>query len=103
MLTHAHRTRTSSLRWERRGDLVISPSLALECRGCGDRFPVEPLTICEECFGPLEPAHDLAAIDGTDFGLKRFEAISGASTGRLADATAAHAAKAGMLFVRDER
>ena len=41
--------------------------LALECRECGARYPVEPLTICEECFGPLEPAYDLAAIDGADF------------------------------------
>src|SRR5918992_492633 len=44
----------------------VSP-LALECRECGARYPVEPLTICEECFGPLEPAYDLAEIDGVDF------------------------------------
>jgi threonine synthase len=161
--------------------LVITSPLALECRECGARYPVEPLTICEECFGPLEPAYDLAAIDGTDFrkhveasapslwryemllpggpdiervdlgagftplrradrladrlGLKTlwikddsvnpsnsfkdrvvsvaismarafgFEAISCASTGNLANATAAHAAKAGMpayVFVPDD-
>jgi threonine synthase len=46
---------------------VITSPLALECRECGARSPVEPLTICEECFGPLEPAYDLAAIDGVDF------------------------------------
>jgi threonine synthase len=145
---------------------------ALECRECGARYPVEPLTICEECFGPLEPWYDLAAIDGVDFrkhveagpptlwryemllpggpGVERvdlgagftplrraerlgerlgieklwikddsgnpsnsfkdrvvsiaitvarafgFEAISCASTGNLANATAAHAAKVGM-------
>jgi len=150
---------------------ITSPA-ALECRECHARYPVEPLTICEECFGPLEPAYDLDAIDGTDFrkhveagpaslwryewllpggpdvprvdlgaGLtplrpaenlaKRlgldtlwikddsvnpsnsfkdrvvsvaitmarafgFEAVSCASTGNLANATAAHAAKAGM-------
>ena len=28
---------------------------------------MEPLTICEECFGPLEPAYDLQSIDGDDF------------------------------------
>ncbi len=28
---------------------------------CGAQYPVEPLTICEECFGPLEPAYDLKA------------------------------------------
>jgi threonine synthase len=45
---------------------ITSPA-ALECRECGARYPVEPLTICEECFGPLEPAYDLAAVDGVDF------------------------------------
>ena len=159
---------------------VTSP-LALECRECHERYPVEPRTICEECFGPLEPAYDLSAIDGVDFrkhveagapslwryelllpggpdvprvdlgagftplrraenlaerlGLRTlwikddsvnpsnsfkdrvvsvaitmarafgFEAISCASTGNLANATAAHAAKAGMpayVFVPDD-
>ena len=159
---------------------ITSPA-ALECRECHARYPVEPLTICEECFGPLEPAYDLEAIDGTDFrkhveagpaslwryemllpggpgiervdlgggftplrradnlakvlGLKTlwikddsvnpsnsfkdrvvsvattmarafgFEAISCASTGNLANATGAHAAKAGMpayVFVPDD-
>jgi threonine synthase len=159
---------------------VVNPA-ALECRICHARYPVEPLTICEECFGPLEPAYDLEAIDGFDFrkqveagpasmwryqpllpggpdleridlgagftplrradnlaarlGLQRlwikddsvnpsnsfkdrvvtvaitmarafgFEAISCASTGNLANATAAHAAKAGMpcyVFVPDD-
>ena len=154
---------------------------ALACRECGQRYPVEPLTICEECFGPLEPEYDLAAIDGSLFrkqaevgphslwryepllpggpgldrvdlgagftplrradrlaerlGLKTlwikddsvnpsnsfkdrvvsvattmarafgFEAISCASTGNLANATAAHAAKAGFpayVFVPDD-
>ncbi len=159
---------------------VTSP-LALECRECHARYPVEARTICEECFGPLEPAYDLSAIDGVDFrkhvessapslwryelllpggpdvprvdlgagftplrradnlagrlGLETlwikddsvnpsnsfkdrvvsvaitmarafgFEAISCASTGNLANATAAHAAKAGMpayVFVPDD-
>lgn len=159
---------------------IVSP-LALECRECRARYPVEPLTICEECFGPLEPAYDLDAIDGVDFrkhveagptslwryesllpggpdvdrvdlgagltplrragrladalGLETlwikddsvnpsnsfkdrvvtvattmarafgFEAISCASTGNLANATAAHAAKVGMpcyVFVPDD-
>src|SRR3990172_4477377 len=152
--------------------MAISSPLALECRECHARYPVEPLTICEECFGPLEPAYDLGAIDGGAFrrrggagpaslwryelllpggpdvprvdlgagftplrlaenlaerlGLEKlwikddsgnpsnsfkdrvvsvaitvarafgFEAISCASTGNLANATAAHAAKVGM-------
>ena len=46
---------------------AISSPAALECRECGARYPVEPLTICEECFGPLEPTYDLDAIDGIEF------------------------------------
>jgi len=160
---------------------VTSPA-ALQCRICGQQYPVEPLTICEECFGPLEPAYDLQSIDGVDFrkqaeagpytlwryesllpggpGIERvdlgagftpmreagnlakaighdgaiwvkddsvnpsnsfkdrvvsvattmarafgYEAISCASTGNLANATAAHAAKAGMecyVFVPED-
>ena len=143
---------------------------------------MEPLTICEECFGPLEPAYDLQSVDGDGFrkhaeagpatlwryesllpggpGIERvdlgagftplrradnlgagarpestlwikddtstrrtpsrtvwssvavtmarafgFEAVRCASTGNLANATAAHAAKAGMecyVFVPDD-
>jgi threonine synthase len=159
---------------------IESPA-ALQCRICGQQYPVEPLTICEECFGPLEPAYDLQSIDGEQFrkhvetgpaslwryemllpggpgiervdlgagytplrradnlarrlGLKKlwikddsvnpsnsfkdrvvsvaltmarafgFEAISCASTGNLANATAAHAAKAGVdcyVFVPED-
>jgi threonine synthase len=155
--------------------------MALQCRECGAQYPVEPLTICEECFGPLEPAYDLQGVDGDQFrkaaeagpdtlwryeqllpggpGIERvdlgagftplrraenlgkrlglgrlwikddsvnpsnsfkdrvvsvavtmarafgFEAVSCASTGNLANATAAHAAKAGMdcyVFVPDD-
>ncbi len=159
---------------------VTNPQ-ALACRECGQRYPVEPRSICEECFGPLEPWYDLSAVDGVDFrkhaeagppslwryelllpggpdvervdlgagftplrraenlgerlGIRRlwvkddsvnpsnsfkdrvvsvattmarafgFEAISCASTGNLANATAAHAAKARMpayVFVPDD-
>ena len=159
---------------------ITSPA-ALQCRICGQQYPVQPLTICEECFGPLEPAYDLDAVDGMAFrkavengpaslwryesllpggpgveridlgagftplrradnlaarlGLKKlwikddsgnpsnsfkdrvvsvaatmarafgYEAISCASTGNLANATAAHAAKAGLecyVFVPDD-
>jgi len=45
----------------------ISSPAALECRECGARYPVEALTICEECFGPLEPAYDLDPIDALEF------------------------------------
>jgi len=159
---------------------ITSPH-ALQCRECGQQYPVEPLTICEECFGPLEPAYDLQSVDGEVFrkqaedgprtlwryesllpggpnvervdlgagftplrrasnlakrlGLESlwikddsvnpsnsfkdrvvsiavtmarafgFEAVSCASTGNLANATAAHAAKAGLpayVFVPDD-
>jgi threonine synthase len=163
-----------------RAAAIVTPA-ALQCRMCGAQYPVEPLTICEECFGPLEPAYDLESIDGMAFrkavetgpptlwryesllpggpgiervdlgagstplrpadnlarrlGLERlwikddsvnpsnsfkdrvvsvaitmarafgFEAISCASTGNLANATAAHAAKAGIdcyVFVPED-
>jgi len=45
---------------------IASPA-ALQCRICGQQYPVEPLTICEECFGPLEPSYDLQSVDGVDF------------------------------------
>jgi len=159
----------------------IETPAALQCRICGQQYPVEPLTICEECFGPLEPAYDLQSIDGEQFrkhvetgpaslwryemllpggpgiervdlgagftplrradnlagrlGLRKlwikddsvnpsnsfkdrvvsvaltmarafgFDAISCASTGNLANATAAHAAKAGVdcyVFVPED-
>lgn len=35
---------------------------ALQCRECGKQYPKEALSICEECFGPLEVAYDYRAI-----------------------------------------
>ena len=55
---------------------ITSPA-ALQCRICGQQYPVEPLTICEECFGPLEPAYDLQSVDGEDF---RKQAEAGPAT-----------------------
>ena len=37
----------------------------LKCRECGTPYPVEPLAICEECFGPLEVDYDYEAISET--------------------------------------
>ncbi len=34
----------------------------LKCRVCEAPYPVEPLAICEECFGPLEVDYDYDAI-----------------------------------------
>ena len=28
--------------------------LGLKCRECGEKYPKEPLHVCEFCFGPLE-------------------------------------------------
>ncbi len=34
----------------------------LKCRECGRGYPVEPLHVCENCFGPLEVVYDYARI-----------------------------------------
>lgn len=36
----------------------------LVCRECGRRFPVEPLFVCEHCFGPLEAQYQLGSLGG---------------------------------------
>ena len=37
---------------------------ALKCRECGQDYPVQPLHVCETCFGPLEVVYDYARIRG---------------------------------------
>ncbi|HZS06171.1 MAG TPA: threonine synthase [Blastocatellia bacterium] len=37
----------------------------LKCRECGHPYPVAPVAICEECFGPLEVDYDYDAIKET--------------------------------------
>lgn len=34
----------------------------LRCRECGREYPIEPLNVCDFCFGPLEVAFDYEAI-----------------------------------------
>lgn len=34
----------------------------LKCRECGREYPVEPIYVCEFCFGPLEAAYDYKGI-----------------------------------------
>jgi threonine synthase len=34
----------------------------LKCRECGREYPIEPIYVCEFCFGPLEVAYDYASI-----------------------------------------
>ena len=35
---------------------------ALRCRECGREYALEPLHVCEFCFGPLEVAYDYDAM-----------------------------------------
>ncbi len=37
---------------------------ALHCRECGREYPLEPLHVCEFCFGPLEVTYDYASMRG---------------------------------------
>jgi threonine synthase len=34
----------------------------LRCRECGAAYPADARSVCEECFGPVEPAYDYEAI-----------------------------------------
>ncbi|MEC4675781.1 MAG: threonine synthase [Nitrospirota bacterium] len=36
----------------------------LKCRECGREYPIEPIYVCEFCFGPLEVAYDYESIAG---------------------------------------
>ena len=37
---------------------TTTTTLDLVCRECGATYPADPRSICEECFGPLEPRYD---------------------------------------------
>jgi threonine synthase len=41
---------------------MTSFMISLRCRECGKDYPKEALTICEDCFGPLEVAYDYEEI-----------------------------------------
>lgn len=34
----------------------------LECRECGARYPAEPRSACDLCFGPVDPTYDFEAV-----------------------------------------
>jgi threonine synthase len=36
---------------------------ALQCKECGESYPLEAKYVCEQCFGPLEVAYDLSSLD----------------------------------------
>ena len=38
---------------------------ALKCRECGREYPLDPIHVCEFCFGPLEVAYDYEAMRKT--------------------------------------
>jgi threonine synthase len=37
----------------------VTTAYELRCKGCGKRYENQPLSICDECFSPLEVAFDL--------------------------------------------
>jgi threonine synthase len=38
----------------------------LRCKECGAKYPLEARYVCEQCFGPLEVAYDLAGLDAAE-------------------------------------
>ena len=43
----------------------MSFATALRCRECGREYPLDPIHVCEFCFGPLEVAYDFEAMRKT--------------------------------------
>ena len=96
----------------------------LKCRECGRVYPLDPLHVCEFCFGPLEVFYDYEALARTltreriergpltmwryadllpcaaervvDIGTGYTPLLRAAHLGRLLGSVAAHAARAGM-------
>jgi threonine synthase len=44
--------------------MMSSYLLGLECRGCGKVLPVEPTSICDDCYSPVEPIYDYNSLRG---------------------------------------
>jgi len=40
----------------------MSYTIGLKCKECGERYPKEPIYVCETCFGPLEVEYDYEKI-----------------------------------------
>ena len=40
----------------------MASTYELRCKECGKRFGIQPLSICDDCFSPLEVAFDLATV-----------------------------------------
>ncbi len=43
-------------------ELSLPHVKSLTCRGCGREYEIEPLNVCEFCFGPLEVTYDYVSI-----------------------------------------
>ncbi|MDE2992892.1 MAG: threonine synthase, partial [Chloroflexota bacterium] len=37
----------------------------LQCRECGRTYPIEPIHVCDFCFGPLDVTYDYPALRQT--------------------------------------
>ncbi len=51
---------------QRRATLLepdLGTPIYLKCRECGKEYPPQKLTICDDCFGPLDVEYDIAKID----------------------------------------
>jgi len=49
----------------------MSYAKALRCRECGREYPLDPIHVCEFCFGPLEVDYDRSAAEGDQPGEDR--------------------------------
>ena len=43
----------------------MANTISLKCRECSRDYPIEPLNVCEFCFGPLEVVYDYDAINAS--------------------------------------
>ncbi|HEX2913042.1 MAG TPA: threonine synthase [Chloroflexia bacterium] len=41
-------------------DTTTTAASALKCKECGERYPITPTHVCENCFGPLEVEYDFS-------------------------------------------
>lgn len=40
-------------------------AVALKCKNCAETYPIEPLYVCENCFGPLEITYDFSHLEAS--------------------------------------
>src|SRR3978361_2454220 len=61
------------------------PASHLQCKECETEYPLEALYVCEQCFGPIEGAHDHSRTGEDIAELRRRIAGGPQNTGRYAD------------------